>query len=166
MTELDVFEDVSNPLDSVEEILSANDWVFDRMNEEELSVQVSGKMGEYTMFFVWHETQSAMQFACEMDVSFNKECLDTAAKTVSAINASLWLGHFDICEENNAPRFRHTCLFRGMNSSSGADHIEDLVEIAIHECERYFPVFHLLTKPEACNDLDMGLAMLESAGAA
>jgi len=43
-TENEIFEDVSNPLDSVEEIFYANDWTFDRMTEDELSVQVSGKM--------------------------------------------------------------------------------------------------------------------------
>lgn len=164
MNDLDVFEDVSNPLDCVEEILSANDWIFNRMNDDEISVQVTGKMGEYTMHFMWDEDYSAVQFSCDMDLNFHDTNLDTAAKTVSAINATLWLGHFDIKGEDHTPRFRHTSLFRGMNGSSGADHIEDLVEIAIHECERYYPLFNLLCAADACDTKMMGLAMMDAAG--
>lgn len=166
MTELDAFDDVSNPLDSVEEIMSANDWVFDRRDEDELTVQITGKMGEYSLCFIWHETESAMQFACELDVAFSPSHLDQAAKTMSAINASLWLGHFDICDEKFCPRFRHTSLFRGMTATSGADHIEDLVEIAVNECERFYPVFHLLAQPAVCDESSMALAMMDIGGAA
>lgn len=164
MTDLDVFEDVSNPLDSVEEILCANDWTFDRMNEDELRVQVSGKACEYSLYFSWHENMSAIQFLCDIDVSFTKAGLDMAAKTLSAINTSMWLGHFDIDDENRNPRFRHTSLLRGMTYTSGADHIEDLMDIALKECERFYPVFHLLSQSEPVRDIDLGLALMDNAG--
>lgn len=164
MTEIDVFEDVSNPLDSVEEILCANDWTFDRMNEDELRVQISGKACEYNLYFSWHEDQSAMQFSCDIDVHFTNDNVEMAARTLTAINTSLWLGHFDIDGETNTPRFRHTSLFRGMTYSSGADHIEDLMDIALAECERFHPVFHLLSQSEPVRDLDLGLALMDNAG--
>ena len=85
MSQIDVFDDVSNPLDSVEEILSANDWSFDRMSEDELTVHISGKMGEYKMLFVWQEDYSAMQFCCEFDLELRPEALDNAAKTMTAL---------------------------------------------------------------------------------
>lgn len=162
--QIDVFEDVSNPLDSVEEILCANDWAFDRMSEEELCVQISGKMGEYKMFFVWQEDYSAMQFCCEYDLTIPADVLDRAAKTASAINNGLWLGHFDIRPKTNVPSFRHTSLFRGMTYSSGADHLEDLVDIALSECERYYPAFDLLSKAKKQSGAALALAMMDPAG--
>lgn len=163
--QIDVFDDVSNPLDSVEEILSANDWAFDRMSEDELTVHVSGKMGEYKMLFVWQEDYSAMQFCCEIDLEIRSEALDNAAKAMSAINATLWLGHFDVRPGTVMPCFRHTSLFRGMTYGSGADHLEDLVDIALAECERYYPAFDLLSRSStAGNHADLALAMMESAG--
>lgn len=164
MTDMDVFEDVSNPLDSVEEILFANDWAFDRMNEDELRVQITGDAAEYSLYFSWHEDLSAIQFSCDIDISFPKAALDMAAKTLTAINGSLWLGHFDIDDANNAPRFRHTSLLKGMTYSSGADHIEDLMDIALQECERYYPVFHLLSRSDPLKEMDLGLALMENAG--
>ncbi len=160
----EMFEDVSNPLDSVEEILMANDWVFNRATEDELSVQVSGKMGHYKLNFLWQEEYSAMQFSCQYDLTIPGPSLDFVAKTISAINTGLWLGHFDMREPGNIPQFRHTSLFRGITNASGADHVEDLVDIALAECERYFPVFDLLSRTQPEDSQSLMLAMMDSAG--
>jgi len=162
--QIDVFEDVSNPLDNVEEIMSSHDWVFDRMNEDELTVEISGKMGHYQMHFVWQEEYSAMQFRCECDMSFHENQLDLAAKALSAINSNLWLGHFDIREDNSAPCFRHTSLFRGMIYTSNAEHIEDLVDIALMECERFYPAFNLLATSQEQDIQKLTLALMETTG--
>ncbi len=165
MSQIDTFEDVSNPLDSVEEILSANDWIFDRMSEDELTVQISGKMGEYKMLFVWQEDYSAMQFCCEFDLTLRPEAVDNAARAMTAINANLWLGHFDIRPGGTVPCFRHTSLFRGMTQGSGAEHLEDLVDIALSECERYYHAFSLLSRSSTAADpSSLALAMMETAG--
>lgn len=160
----DIFEDVSNPLDSVEDILHANDWIFDRMTEDELHVQITGKMGEYKLFFHWQEQYSAMQFVCQFDLDVKREAMDMAAKTMTSINSGLWLGHFDFREGTEIPCFRHTTLFRGQTQTSGAEHIEDLVDIALAECERYYPVFDILSRGVPANDCDMTLALMTVAG--
>lgn len=160
----EIFEDVANPLDSVEEILYANDWIFDRMTEDELTVQITGKMGEYRLFFNWQEQYSAMQFRCEYDVEVKSEAKTAAAETMTSINSTLWLGHFDFHGGSAAPCFRHTTLFRGMTQTSGADHIEDLVDIALAECERYYPVFDIYSRGVPKDNLDMSLALMQVAG--
>lgn len=162
----EIFEDVSNPLDSVEEILYANEWTFDRMTEDELTVQITGKMGEYKLLFNWQEEYSAMQFCCLLDMDIKRDAMDAAAKTMTAINSGLWLGHFDFREGTEIPCFRHTTLFRGMTHTSGAEHIEDLVDIALSECERFYPVFDLLARGVPANDGDMSLALMKVSGVA
>lgn len=160
----EIFEDVSNPLDSVEEILYANDWIFDRMTEDELTVQITGKMGEYKLFFHWQEQYSAMKFVCQYDLDVKRDAMDMAAKTMTSINSGLWLGHFDFREGTEIPCFRHTTLFRGQTQTSGADHIEDLVDIALAECERFYPVFDILSRGLPANDCDLSLALMTVAG--
>ncbi len=160
----EIFEDVSNPLDSVEEILYANDWIFDRMTEDELTVQITGKMGEYKLFFHWQEQYSAMKFVCQYDLDVKREAMDMASKTMTSINSGLWLGHFDFREGTEIPCFRHTTLFRGQTQTSGADHIEDLVDIALAECERFYPVFDILSRGLPANDCDLSLALMTVAG--
>lgn len=160
----EIFEDVSNPLDSVEEIMCANDWIFDRMTEDELTVQVTGKMGEYKLFFEWQEQYSAMQFTCQLDMEITAEAFAAASKTMTDINSNLWLGHFDFRPGTKTPCFRHTTLFRGMTHTSGAEHLEDLVDIALAECERYYPAFDIFSRGVPANDCDLNLALMNVAG--
>ncbi len=165
--ETEIFEDVSNPLDWVEEVFSIQDWAFDRQSEDELTVHVSGKHGQYRLHFLWQEEYSAMQFSCEMDVVIAPSARSDAAKALARMNSDIWLGHFDIREDIKIPRFRHTSLFRGMTGGSGAEHIEDLVDIALNECERYMPVFSLLSHHNQTPDsAALSLALMDSAGSA
>ncbi len=173
---IDLYDDVSNPLDGIEEVMLNNDWTFDRRDNDQMSVNVTGKTGTYKMAFVWQEEYSAMQFCCAPDVQIHPSKIDEATKILNRINAGLWLGHFDVRTEslsdndNTAyvPCFRHTSLFRGMNETSGVEHIEDLIDIALAECERYAVTFDLLSKITADNKKimasDLSLAMMDVAG--
>lgn len=167
LEQVDPFEELSNPLDCVEDILSAQNWVFDRASDDELKVQVTGRSGAvYDMYFLWQEDYSAMQFTCNLDLNIPTGRMDQAAQTMTAINSELWLGHFDFIPGTNAPRFRHTSLFRGMNGTSGADHIEDLVDIALAECERFATAFLLMANPDGNEIGDLALAMMDTSGQA
>lgn len=163
---LEIFDDVSNPLDSIEDMLSGNDWAFSRLNEDELCVQVAGKHGHYDLNFIWQDEFSAMQFFCTFDMTIPADRTEAAARVLRRINENLWLGHFDISTRSNAPVFRHTSLFRGWTQSSGAEHIEDLMDIALAESERYRNVFMMLAADAPLADADIAFALSDAAGEA
>ena len=165
MSEMDLFEETSNPLDSVEEVLHSNDWVFDRPNESEIVVQASGQCSHYRMTFLWQEEYSAMQFFCEIDEAVPKKRMEIAARLLKNVNERLWLGHFDIPEETRTPVFRYTCLFRGAQTS-GIEHVEDIVEIGMSECERFHNAFALLATAPTLTDEILELVLSEHGGAA
>ena len=161
-----MFEEISNPLDSVEDILAGQEWAFSRMNPDELMVDVSGKLGTYRMVFLWQEEYSAMQFTCHYDVITPADSRDMMALALARVNSGLWLGHFDIPADTGGPCFRHTSLFRGQTQSSGADHLQDLMDIALAECERFYPMFQMLTHEDGMDPALLNLAVLDSAGQA
>ena len=161
-----MFEEISNPLDSVEDILAGQEWAFSRMNPDELMVDVSGKLGTYRMVFLWQEEYSAMQFTCHYDVITPVDSRDMMALALARVNSGLWLGHFDIPSDTGVPCFRHTSLFRGQTQSSGADHLQDLMDIALAECERFYPMFQMLTHEDGMDPALLNLAVLDSAGQA
>jgi hypothetical protein len=161
-----MFEEISNPLDSVEDILAGQEWAFSRMNPDELMVDVSGKLGTYRMVFLWQEEYSAMQFTCHYDVITPADSRDMMALALARVNSGLWLGHFDIPADTGVPCFRHTSLFRGQTQSSGADHLQDLMDIALAECERFYPMFQMLTHEDGMDPTLLNLAVLDSAGEA
>lgn len=165
--QIDVTEDTVNPLDTVEEILSLNNWVFNRMNDDELIVSVKGKACDYRLFFIWQEEMSAMQFCCQYDMTLEKADMVAAGAALMSINENLWMGHFDLPADTKIPSFRHTCLLRGVTGLTGVEHIEDLVDISLAQCERYYAAFHLLANGrKAANDQNMALALMDTTGEA
>jgi hypothetical protein len=157
-------QEIANPLDSVEEVLASHNWTFSRMTDDELMVQVAGKHCEYRLFFIWQEDMNAVQFCCQYSMNVARRHHDTAAIALMAINENLWMGHFDLPKDSGVPSFRQTCLLRGMDMDAGADQIEDMVDIALMQCERYYPVFQMLAKTGLQDDASLSLALMETAG--
>lgn len=155
-----------NPLDSVEEILDENDWAYSRMNNDELIVRVSGKSCDYRLFFIWQSNMRALQFCCQYDMEIHKENIPIASAVLMDLNAALWMGHFEIDKESAIPCFRQTCLLRSCKEQSRSEYIEDLVDIALAQCEQYQAVFQILASGEAAHAESLSLALMETAGEA
>jgi hypothetical protein len=159
-----IAEETANPLDCVEEVITRKDWVFDRPSPDEISVQVSGRHGLYRLNFLWQEEYRALQLCCEYDLRLAEERADMAASLLRTINESMWLGHFDIPAFSRAPCFRHTSLMN--NFAAGDEQIDDLIEIAIAECERYFDSFYFLAHGATVDQPMLDLALMPQAGEA
>jgi hypothetical protein len=132
-----------NPIDLVEEIVVANAWAHDRASEEELVVEISGRWCDYRLYFVWQEEICAMHFSCGFDMKVPKGRRGPVYELLALANERLWLGHFDLSTEDNSPAFRHAILLRGVPGAS-AEQVEDLVDIALSECERFYPAFQFV----------------------
>jgi hypothetical protein len=163
---LAMFEEISNPLDSVEDFLSGHDWIFNRPSADELTVCVTGRSVTYRLAFIWQEEFSAMQFFCEFDLRIPKERQEAAGQALRVINERIWLGHFDVPADTGIPCFRHTSLFRGWTHSSNAEHAGDLVDIALSECERHHNIFSVLASALPLDGDVMSLVLSDDAGQA
>lgn len=132
-----------NPLDIVEEIVNANEWPFDRSSDDEMVVEIGGRWCDYRLYFVWQPDVSAMQFSCQFDMKVQGNRRAAVNELLAEVNSRLWLGHFDVCMEEFTPMFRQTMLMRGARAAS-VEQLEDLVEIALSECERFYPAFQFV----------------------
>lgn len=132
-----------NPLEMMEEIVVANEWAFDRVSEEEMVVEIGGRWCAYRLFFMWQAEVSAMQFSCQFDMKVPAPRKAAVAELLGEINPKMWLGHFDVCLEQGTPMFRQTTLLRGARAAS-VEQLEDLVDIALSECERFYPAFQFV----------------------
>ncbi|HFD15346.1 MAG TPA: hypothetical protein ENJ38_03460, partial [Rhodospirillales bacterium] len=80
-------------------------------------------------------------------------------------NEKLWLGHFELWSEEQLPVFRHSVLFReGVTASR--ELIEDLVEIALNECDRFYPAFQFVIWGGKAPEEALMAALLETEGEA
>ena len=59
---------------------------------------------------------------------------------LALINEKMWLGHFDLWTDEGLPMYRHAIPLRG-TSGLAPEQLNDLVEVAISESERFYPAF-------------------------
>jgi hypothetical protein len=168
MTSLSTVETTSlaaNPIDLVEEIIAANDWAHDRTSDEELVAEIAGRWCDYRLYFVWQEDLSALHFSCSFDLKVGKSRRRAIYELLALSNEKLWLGHFDLSAEDNCPAFRHAVLLRGALAAT-SEQIEDLVDIALSECERFYPAFQLVLWGGKTPDDALAAAMIDPIGEA
>ena len=128
-------------------------------------VEIAARWCDYRLFFVWQGAVSAMQFSCQFDMKVQSPRRTQLNDLLAEVNTKMWLGHFDLCSEESAPMFRHTILLRGTGGVA-VEQLEDLMEAALCECERYYPAFQFVIWGGKRPEEAMQAAMLETVGEA
>jgi hypothetical protein len=131
-----------NPLDIAEMVIMDRDWTFDRVGEGELIAEVNGAWCKYHVWFAWQEDSGGLTLSCSLDTKFPKPLLFKVHSLLALVNQKLWLGHFDICADDDTITFRHSLLLRD-GAGTCAEHLQELLDIAINECERFYPAFQM-----------------------
>ena len=134
----------SNPLDVMEELVTANEWRYDRSTDQEMIVEITGQWCEYRMFFVWQEDLGAMYFSCLFDMRVPQQKKKEVAELLAMLNERLWLGHFDLTN------------FMGIPGQFTSDAYLDAVKQVVAACEKHGKVAGIMVA-----DAATGKAMLE-----
>jgi hypothetical protein len=158
-------ESASNPLDVMEQIVAAYDWNFDRRSEAEMAAEAPGKWCDYGLYFCWSNEISAMHFTCAIDLKVPEKQRAALYELMALANEKLWIGHFGIDQDDGMPVFRHAVLLRGAPGAS-AESLEDMIDIAITECERFYPAFQFVLWGGKSPAEALQAAMLECVGEA
>lgn len=133
----------ANPLDALEELVSANDWPFNRYSDCELMIEVAGRWCGYQIYVVWEEQLSAMFLSCQLDMRVPEPKRSAIHELLANVNEAIWLGHFDLISDGGVTMYRSTVPMRGVSGLS-AEQLEDLVDAAVDECERFYPALQMV----------------------
>ena len=158
-------EPAANPLDIMEQVVAANDWAFDRRSDHEMAAEAPGKWCDYGLYFSWSSEISAMHFTCAFDLKVPERQRSALYELLALANERLWIGHFGMDADDGMPLFRHSVLLRGASTAS-AESLEDMVDIAITECERFYPAFQFVLWGGKSPADALEMALLECAGEA
>ncbi len=135
-----------NPIDLVETIFSSRSFEFERRGANEVVIEVQGKWNNMLLFFAWEASMNCLHLSCLMDIETRIEDRSKIFELLALINEELWVGHFSYWTEQNTPVFKHS-LFLNNEDDFFEEKIEQMIDIAIKECERMYPVFKVvLTK--------------------
>jgi hypothetical protein len=155
----------SNPLDVMEQIVGGYEWAFDRRTDTEMAAEAPGKWCDYGLYFSWSREISAMHFTCAFDLKVPSTQRRALFELLALANERLWIGHFGMEPEDGMPLFRHSVLLRGTSGAS-VESLEDMIDIAITECERFYPAFQFVLWGGKSPTEALECAMLECAGEA
>jgi hypothetical protein len=155
----------ANPIDLVEEIVQANEWAHDRASDDEMMVEITGRWCDYRLLFVWQRELNALHFSCGFEMKVPKVRRAAVFELLAVVNERMWLGHFDLASDDHSPAFRQGVLLRGAYGAT-VEQIEDLVEISLSECERFFPAFQLVVWGGKNAEEAIAAAMIDPIGEA
>ena len=152
-----------NPIDIVEDVIYSKKWNFSRAADNELVAELTSYWCQYRLYFSWSEQIKAMNFTITFDLKFPTLKSKQIYELLSRINEKLWIGHFDVTSKNGIPAFRHTVLSPRGNEIL-YNQLEDLVDIAVYECEKYYPAFQLILFEDSDPQEALELCEIEAVG--
>lgn len=158
--------DDSAPIDMLEAYYAAHDWDFER-HDDEIVATVKGSWATYELRALWREDDSVLQFLAFPDIKVPDDRRPAMYEALGLVNEQMWVGHFELWSSSGILLYRHAVLVdggeEGTMSLSGA---ELLVESAIDECERFYPVFQFVMWGGKTPKEAIAAALIETQGEA
>jgi hypothetical protein len=158
-------EGVPNPIDLIERIAGAHGWSFERGGDDEMSIEINGQWSDYRLFFSWLHDLRAIHFACAFELNVPDHRRSAINELLVRINERMAVGHFDLWADRGLPVFRQSTLLRGVDAVS-VEQVEDLIEIALAECERFYPAFQYVVWGGKAPADAVDAALIETVGEA
>jgi hypothetical protein len=165
--EYDVERDATAPIDMLEHYFTALGWACERTGEEEIVSSFQGSWSQYELRGIWRDEDHVLQFLALPDIRVSADKRAAVYETIGLINEQLWLGHFELWSSSGLVLFRHAALLDNDNGGSlSLQQAETLVEAAIEECERFYPVFQFVLWADKTPQEAIAAALIETQGEA
>ena len=144
LDEAELERDDAAPIDMLEDYFNAHGWEFDRADDE-ITAQVKGSWARYELRALWREDDSVLQFLAFPDIRVADDRRAAVYETIGLVNEQLWIGHFELWSASGVLLYRNAqAVEAGEGATLSLAQAELLVESAIDECERFYPVFQFV----------------------
>jgi len=140
-------QNIYNPIDSIEYILERDSIICERRKETELVAEVHGKWDNMLIFFAYEEHMRCLHLSCLLNIGTATVDRSKMFELLALLNENLWLGHFSYWSEQKMPIFKHSLILQD-DEELFAHKISQIIELAIMECERVYPIFNAVMKQD------------------
>jgi hypothetical protein len=155
----------SAPVDMLAALFEARGWSYELSGEDEITAEFKGSWTSYQIRAIWREEDNALQLLALPDVSVPVEKRGAVYTALGLINEQLWIGHFDMWSSNGILLFRHGTLLPP-NGLLGVDQAQTIIDVAVDECERFYPVFQFIIWGDKSPEDAIASALIETHGEA
>ena len=113
--------------------------------EGEIVASATGSWAQYELRDVWRPEDQGLQFLAFPDIKVAVEKRPAIHEATSRLNEQLWLGHFEIWSGSGLVVFRHSTILDAREGDGlSFEQAEAIIEAAVEECERFYPVFQFV----------------------
>ena len=143
--EFEAERDDEAPIDTLESYYEAHGWAHERVSDDEIVATVPGSWTQYELRGLWRGDDRVLQFLALPDIRVAADKRLAVYETIGLVNEQLWIGHFEIWSSNGMLLFRHAALLDGSSETMlTMEQAGTLIQAAIDECERFYPVFQFV----------------------
>ena len=133
------------PLETFQTLFAAQGWRHERAGEDEIVATGEGSWGEVELRVLWRPDDRAFQLLAFPGIVVGDEQRARVWETLSLANEQLWLGHFELWTSTGTVLFRHAVpVDEDAEPPLSVPVAATLVDTALDECERFFPVFQFV----------------------
>lgn len=167
LDQADQDQDDAAPIDMLEAYYAAHGWEHER-HDDEIVATVKGSWATYELRALWREDDSVLQFLAFPDIKVADDRRLAVYETIGLVNEQLWIGHFELWSSSGILLFRHAAMVDGgeEDGTMSLSAAELLVESAIEECERFYPVFQFVLWGGKSPKDALAAALIETQGEA
>lgn len=158
-------DDEAAPVEMLASLFEARDWPFEYGAEDEISAEVKGSWATYQFQAIWRREDRVLQLLCLPDIRVGDGKRAAVYEALALINEQLWVGHFDVWSNGSVVLYRHG-LMLGEEGLLGPGQAQMVVEAAIEECDRFYPVFQFILWGDKTPAEALSAALVDAAGEA
>lgn len=158
-------ESVNNsPIDDLEDLVTSQNLPYLRFGKDEMMIRYPDSWENFQSFWTWDKDLKTLDVVASSLLKFEEADRQVIYELLTLINNQLWIGHFDLTDEDS-PTYRQTLMLRGTQGST-AEVVEDLFAIALAEYQRFFPAFLYVVNNKKSPREALSLSLIETEGEA
>ncbi len=138
-------QNLYNPIDTIEYLFARDNISLDRRKYNELVAEVQGKWDNMLIFFAYEEHMRCLHLSCLLNIETATVDRSKMFELLALLNENLWIGHFAYWSEQKMPIFKHSIILQD-SEELFAEKINKIIELAIMECERVYPIFNAVMR--------------------
>ncbi len=164
LSEHQLFED-SHPIDVVEHLAQNHQWDFDRITDDQIAMSVEGQWRTYSLTLAWSDPEETLRMVCSFEMDPPAARLQGLYELINQMNDQCWTGAFTYWPDHKLMLYRYGMLLTG-GQMAGPEQIDTLLNMAVANCERFYPAIQLNVWGERTPKDAMQVAIAEAYGRA
>lgn len=164
-TDLYSEETAIDPIDIVECLAGHHGWDFDRVEDNQIAMAITGQWRTYSITLAWSPYDETLRLICTFELEPPEERLNDLFAGISLVNSECWSGAFTFWTEQQLMVWRYGLILSGGQIAT-PDQIETMINAAVFSAERFYPAFQLMVWSEKTPAEAMDVAIAEAYGRA